>query len=340
MGRPVQAINEIVKGKKEITPETALQLERVLGVPAHIWLGLESTYRQALARRADRRTLADEAESAGSFPYWAMARLRWVPKVRDPRERAANLLRFFGVTSLEKVPTVALSAAYRLASVHRVGGSEPFVGALAAWLRRGEIESLSVETRAFDQDHLRATLPTLRRLTTDFQGDWVGRLRRQLSDCGVAVVFIPHLPGTRAHGAARWLSPKKAVVQISIRGRWADVFWFSLFHELGHVLLHGRRDLFIEWDDGARDGREAEADAFARETLIPSNFVEAFVQRNRRPSGPSIVRFAESVGVHPGIVVGRLHHEGIVPHSHFNRLRHRLAWAADDAGARDAGEGL
>src|SRR5262245_53061712 len=100
MGRPAQAINEIVKGKKEITAETALQLERVLGVPAHIWLGLEAPYRQALARRVDARHLARDAARAATSPYVAMAHLGWVEKTRETGARIEHLLRFFGIGSL------------------------------------------------------------------------------------------------------------------------------------------------------------------------------------------------------------------------------------------------
>lgn len=323
MGRPVQALNEIVKAKKEITPETALQLERVLRVPAHVWLGLESAYRQALARRADTRRLAKEVSLVAVFPYAAMVKLGWISGARDGIGRVVSLLQFFGVSSLSRAPAMAAQAAYRVGAPRR-SQARPSEHALGAWLRRGELEAMRIETRLFDEERLGKTLPELRRLTTETSDDWAQLLQERLATCGVALVLVPHLPATRAHGAARWLSSRKALVQMSIRGRWADIFWFSLFHELGHVLLHGRKETFIEWADGARSRQEAEADAFARDVLIPSEVFDCFVRQNPRPSAGSVETFARQVGIDPGIVVGRLHHDGRLPHSHLNHLRRQL----------------
>src|SRR5262245_27376915 len=165
MGRPAQAINEIAKGKKEITAETALQLERVLGVPAHVWLGLEASYRQALARRADARRLERDAPRAATFPYAAMARLGWVEKTRDTGARIEQLLRFFGIGSLAGVPAVAAEAAYRVARARQFAPQRPSAPALAAWLRKGEIEAATIPTARFNAARLRETLPAIRALT-------------------------------------------------------------------------------------------------------------------------------------------------------------------------------
>jgi HTH-type transcriptional regulator/antitoxin HigA len=120
---------------------------------------------------------------------------------------------------------------------------------------------------------------------------------------------------------------------MSLRGRWADIFWFSLFHELGHLLLHGRTPLFVEWDDDAHDARENQADVFARDHLISPKEWAAFLGAHRRPSTDAIEAFARRVGIAPGIVVGRLHHEERLPHSDLNGLRRQLDWSAFRAGA-------
>lgn len=333
MGRPAQAINEIVKGKKEITAETALQFERVLGVPAHVWLGLEATYRQALARRADIRRLARDATRAAAFPYAAMARLGWLEKTRETSARIEQLLRFFGVGSLARVPAVAAEAAYRVARACHSAPQRPSAPALAAWFRKGEIEAATIQTARFSGARLRETLPVIRALTASAEEGWADTLRDRLARCGVALVVVPHLPGTRAHGATRWLTPRKALVQMSLRGRWADIFWFSLFHELGHLLLHGRTPLFVEWNDAAHDGRENEADAFARDHLITPKEWAAFLGAHPRPSTRTTEAFARRLGIAAGIVVGRLHHEEHLPHSDLNGLRRQLDWPAFRAGA-------
>jgi HTH-type transcriptional regulator/antitoxin HigA len=326
MERPVQAINEIARGTKEITPETAIQLERVLGVPAHIWLGLETEYQHTKARLEDRRRLEEEATLAEKFPCEALARLGWIPKTRDRVTRVECLLAFFGVGSL-RVVREAEAAAYR---VSRTRDARP--EALAAWLRKGAIDAQNVPAKPFSEQRLRALLPRFRNLTTEMPSVFEPAVKEDLASCGVALILLPHLPKTHAHGAARWLSPEKALLLLSLRGKWADIFWFSLFHEIGHLLLHGRRDVFIEWDERDEDSREREADAFAADVLIPPQEFQSFVKAHRRVSGRDVAAFARSQNISPGVVVGRLQYERVIRYSDLNGLRMKLEWANPAAG--------
>lgn len=318
-GRPVQAINEIVRGTKEITPETALQLERVLGVPAHIWTRLEADYRHVKARLEDQARLKDEVAFAEGYPYATMAAHGWVARSRDPLVRVQELLKFFGVASLRHMPQAQFAAFRRSAKV------DASAKALAAWLRQGEREAQRITTAVFKADHLRALLPELRGLAARPPEVFQPQIRHLLADGGVAFVVVPHLPKTGAHGATRWLGPDKALLQMSIRYSWDDIFWFSLFHELGHLLLHKREDVFIE-DDTGRGSREQEANKFAADALIPPKDYAAFIERGDYRSKASVRTFARQHGVAASIVVGRLQHDGHIPHSHLNDLRVRFAW--------------
>ena len=322
MNRPVQAINEIARGTKEITPETAIQIERVLGVPAHIWLGLETEYQHTKARLDDRKRLQDEAALTRDFPCGALARFGWIPRTHDPLARAADLLSFFGVGSLRMVQE-AEAAAYRIARARK---AQP--EALAAWLRKGELEAQKIFVEPFNESALRTLLPELRGQTRETPAVFEPRVKQRLAQCGVALVLLPHLPKTYAHGAARWISPDKAVVQVSLRYKWADIFWFSLFHELAHVLLHGKRQTFISWDEGDKDQQETEADKFASEHLLPETLYRTFIQQTPRISASAVSTFARSQGVAAGIVVGRLQHDKLIARSDLNGLRTRFDWAA------------
>lgn len=321
-GRPVQAINEIIRGTKEITPETALQLERVLGVPAHIWTRLEADYRYTKARLEDQARLKGELGRAAKYPYATMAALGWVRRVRKAVERVQELLRFFGVASLHQLPAIEAAAFRKSAKL------QACPEALAAWLRQGEREAQHGPVARFSAQRLRATLPELRALTRRPPEEFEPRLRQLLAEAGVALALVPHLPGTGAHGATRWLAPDKALVQMSIRYRWEDIFWFSLFHELGHVLLHRRGAVFIEHQDGdTEDKAERDADRFASDHLIPPSAYEAFLRRPDCRMKAAVEAFAREQGIAPSIVVGRLQHDGHLPHSHLNDLRSRFAWA-------------
>ena len=150
---------------------------------------------------------------------------------------------------------------------------------------------------------------------------------------GVALIFVPEVPGTRAHGATRWLTPSKAILQLSLRGKTDDFLWFTFFHETAHILKHGKRDIFIEAPDGTTDQetrrKEHEADTFASDFLIPKHALNEFRQQSRFNTH-TIQRFATQLGIAPGIVVGRLQHEKLLPFAHLNVLKRRFCFKDGD----------
>ncbi len=326
MGRPEQMISEILGGTKRLTPETALQLELVTGVPANVWTGLEEEYQLTRARALAREQVAGESVLVDLETYRELARLGFVASTRDRSVKVRELWRFFGVASLRNVPQLATyGAAFRISTA---GPTSPY--ALAAWLRCGELMAADAPTDSFSASRLRALVTELRSWTRDGLDEAVPNVRAALAARGVALVIVPHLPNTRVHGATFWVSQEKAVVQMSLRGAWSDVFWFSLLHEIGHVLLHGKRQVFLEgYGRDDPDGRawEEEADTFASERLIPRRSLDAFLASGA-PTTARIRSFAERVGVAPGIVVGRLQHLGAIRHDQFNGLRERAAMAA------------
>ena len=171
------------------------------------------------------------------------------------------------------------------------------------------------------------SLEAVRAMTLSSPENFQKELHQLLADSGVALVLCPHLPGTYAHGATFWLGRDKAVVMMTLRYKWADVFWFSLFHELGHILFHNRQAVILEGDNAhsAQKALEDEADQFAADTLIPRKAYGAFVKK-RRLFAKDIERFARQVGIPTGIVVGRLQKKGHIKASWHNSLRMRFEW--------------
>lgn len=323
-GRPVQAINEIIKGEKALTPETALQFERALDVPAHIWSGLESRYQLVRAKANERELIRKERAYIQKTPYKQLMELGCVSRTRDKEHKVRELHRFYGVSSLEHLPGIwAAAPAFR-----RSPKWQASTYALAAWLRYAELRAVEVATAApFDKAALRAALGGLRAMTTLSVREIPGKLAKKLAACGVVFVLQPHFPKTYAHGATFWLNDGRAALVLSIRGKWADIFWFSLFHEIGHLLLH-KKTTFVDGGDipVERLENEREADRFAAEALIPGSKFREFVDRG--DLGPSAVRaFAEEMGISAGIVVGRLQHDGLIDHeSDLNGLKQRYEW--------------
>lgn len=319
MGRPAQAVNEIVLGRKAITPDTAIQLEKVTSVPAHIWTGLEDEYRLVLARAAEQAQMEQDATLVDNDVYRSMVRLGWLESTKKPADRARALCEFFGAATLANVRDSKLPGyAFRVASR---GESTSF--ALAAWLRRAEVSARGVEVSPFDAVGLKAALQGLVAVTVRPQLHWSAAASEILADTGVALVVQPHLPKSYANGATFWASPDKAVVVVSPRGSWADTFWFTLFHELGHVLLHRKREPHISTGD-VEDPKEVEANEFAADTLIPRREYEDFVLTGNFDAA-DVIAFSEKLGIAPGLVVGRLQHERHLPQGRLNHLRQKYA---------------
>jgi len=324
MGRPPQAINEIVKGEKIITPETALQLEQVLGVPAHIWTGLEAEYQLVQARQDEAKLLQQEVSLLERFPYKEMVKLGLVHKVRDPQQKVRELWQFFGVASLHNLGGVkAYVPAFRQAVKLKAAPE-----ALLAWLRGGELKARAIKTKPYDESSLRGSLDDIRSLSNEEPKEFLPKLESMLAESGVAFILQPRLPKTYVNGATFWLAADKAVLMMSIRGSWSDIFWFSLFHEIGHILLHDKRHIFLEnlAEDPQWKKQESEANTFACDTLISPKDYAAFILTGEYTLA-KIKAFAKQIRIHPGIIVGRLQHEDRLPQNQ-HRLRVRYKWAA------------
>jgi addiction module HigA family antidote len=329
MGRPRKTINEIIKGKTAITTETAIQLERVLGVPARFWNNRQLHFDQYKARTEEEIKLRYRLSWLQKFPIKAMIIRGWIPEVGDDVGQLRELLNFFGTASPDQWESLnQTKAVFRKTAAFE---SDPF--AVAAWLRKGEIEAEEIRCKTY---HARAferiLIEKVRPLTSEPPKVFQPALESYCASVGVAVASVPQLPKAHVSGATRWLSPGKALIQLSLRYKTDDQLWFSFFHEAGHILLHGKRDLFIE-DPGMNGEKEDKADKFAADTLIPPVQLRVFLETwtpNVYPSTSLIMDFADYVGVAPGIVVGRLQHDGHVPFSHYNHLKRRLAWVDEN----------
>lgn len=332
-GRPKKTINEIIQGKAAITPETALQLERVLGIPAEFWNSLESTYREHVARIEERDRLLEHVDWLDRVPVKAMIKEGWITKSADKVEQLREVLNFFGVVSPNRWHEVIRSpaAAFRISSAFQID-----TVALTAWLRKGEIEAHRISCRQFEKSGFRQALVQARELTQRPLADAFLALQKACADAGVAVVTVPALPKSRVNGAARWLAKDKALIQLSFRYKREDHFWFSFFHEAGHLMLHGKREVFV--DSGNFTGElEEQANKYAANTLIPNQHFNRFSNRVRF-SKAAVIDFSSVLGVHPGVVVGRLQHDRKIEHSHLNGLCRRIDPATFAESVRATGE--
>jgi HTH-type transcriptional regulator/antitoxin HigA len=324
-GRPKKTINEIVQGKAAITPETAIQLERVLGIPATFWNDLESRYRASVARESERKNLAEQLPWLQNFPVAELVTRKWIPAAKDRVETLRNVLHFFGVVSPQAWQDVwdatQKSTAYR----QSVPMAASF-GAMAAWLRKGELDARTIRCASFDLASFRQALKSIREFTMLDPADFCPKIQELCKSAGVVVVFVQELPKARIFGAARWLAPDRPMIQLSLYYKTEDQLWFSLFHEAGHILLHGRKEIFVDVTGSSMNKQEEEANGFAANSLIPPAAYSSFVAAGDF-SRASVVAFAREIGIVPGIVVGRLQHERHLPFAQLSNLKRRFQWA-------------
>lgn len=317
---------EITAGKAPVEPETALQLERVLDVPASIWTNMEAAYQLQQAREAEDRALEACYNWANAFPLKELAERGCVKRASQKSGQVRELLKFFGVGSVkacEERMEELLQVDFRTSGTFQNDNLS-----LAAWLRLGERRAAEIETRDYDRDAFLKALREIRELTLISIEQALPQLEAKCAAAGVAFVLEKPLPKTRASGVSRWLSPRKALIQQSLRHKSDDHFWFTFFHECAHILLHSRKEIFIDMVKGpgsANPKQESEANLWASDFLVPATALRRFVM-TFAGTDDEISQFAATQRVAPGIVVGQLQHAGLVGFAAHNRLKVYYRW--------------
>lgn len=318
-------IGALVNSKSSITPETAIKLERAIGMPAQYWMNLETQYQEVLARAAEEKKLTRDLDWLRRIPVAAMIQKGWIEKCKDPKEQLVHVLQFFGIASVEQWDDMwpNLAVAYRQHGQHQISPE-----ALSAWLRQGEIEARGISCAPFDRSNFRHALDEIKKLTTSHPHVFIPKMKELSALAGVAVVFVPSLPKTAVSGATRWVATNKAIIQLSLRYKTDDHLWFTFFHEAGHILLHGKKELFLEGMNGLDSEKENEANEFSENELIPRKVLNVFVQDNRLTK-ENIKRFAQEIKIAPGIIVGQLQHKELLLQSHCNELKQKFEWVSE-----------
>ena len=316
-------ISHLINGKVELTHETALRLESVLGIPAKFWNNMEALYREQKARVLEELALEQDEVIASKMPYFECAKLGWLPPTRKIIEKIHNLRKFFEVANLEVLEKMQIYAiAYRTA-----GANVKSDYAKAIWAQKARIEARSMRTDPINIRLLKDYIPQIRALTTLEPEVFCSKLESLLAQCGIALVFLPHIDGSFIHGAA-FVEGNRIVLGLTVRGKYADMFWFSLFHELGHI-LYGH----IAHNSVDDENNEIEADDFAKNVLIPPEKYDTYVER-RDFSKSEILCFSNMISVAPGIVLGRLQKEGHIPFSYHHELKVKYEYS-DEAKPND-----
>jgi len=313
-------VSDLLHGKATITESIADRLESVLGGSREFWLTRDAQYRQALTALREIKTPANDAWLS-AFPINDMIDWGWI----ESNPTIESCLAFFGVSSIrawnDTYGRLVAQTVFKTAQAYE---SQP--GPVVAWLRRGEVQSDSIACMPWNPNRLLDLVPELRALTRiPDPKAFVPALVDHCRSCGIAFVIVRAPKGCRAIGAARFLNPNRAIIQLSFRYLSDDHFWFALFHEMAHLILHGNQSTFIEIPNRDDDRWEAEANSYAQHTLIPVEYESELARLPR--TYLSVSRFAKQIGISPGIVVGQLQYRRILGRERLNKLKTRYAWS-------------
>jgi HTH-type transcriptional regulator / antitoxin HigA len=324
-GRSAKLMSEILSGKAPIEPETALQLEKVTAVDATIWLNLEAIYRLRLARRLDESQLTDKYTWAQEFPLKELREKGFLGQPKDKADTVRQLLQFFGVAGTDacEASFASLAVSYRHSPTFQSDRN-----ALFAWLRLGELEAEKINCSEYDRAAFLQALAKIRALTLKRIETFLPEIVRLCAQAGVAFVVSRPLSRVALSGVSRWLNPRKAMIQQTMRHMSNDHFWFTFFHEAAHILLHSRKTVFVDGKnlEGATPQQEEEANRWATEFLIPADAFAGFLGAGDL-SEQAIRTFAREQEIAPGIVVGQLQNKRILNYNQFGQLKDRFQWS-------------
>jgi addiction module HigA family antidote len=320
-GLSKKTINEIIKGIAPITPETAVLLERTIGSPARFWNSLEIHYQEEKIRLRQEEKLSKYQTWLKRFPVREMIKKGWIEKKDSFPAQLEELLKFLGIAEPELYDKMqnekALGLQFRQST--RLGISNE---SLSIWIRKGVLSSYEESCEPFNKAKFKNALLKIRELTSESPSFFIPKLKSLCCSSGVAIVFVPLITKTGVYGATQWFSKDKAIIQLSLRCKSNDHFWFTFFHEAGHILLHGHKEMFIETDTN-KSQKEIEANVFASKLLIPENEYKSFVKNVDRMfvKNSDIESFAIKIGIAPGIVVGRMQHDDKLDKDRGNKLK-------------------
>ena len=323
LGQSEKHVNLLLSGKAGLTEDTAIRLERVLGGSANFWLTREAQFREAVTRQKVQQEMEGSISWLSEFPLKEMHERGFISRADRSVETVGELLTFFAVASVSawhteyNLPNYAFRASSKILK---------YSASVGAWIRQAERLAAKIICEDFDAKKFKSFLKAARELTAKkHPRDFLDELVAKSARCGVAVVFLPTLSNCPVSGCMRWLSPNKALLMLSDRFRTNDHFWFSFFHESGHILLHGAKHVYFEEQHPDSSHIEEEADEFARNLLIPSPVARDL--KSLKHSKSAIKDLAEEIGVAPGIVVGRMQHDGLIPwNSALNSLKIKYDW--------------
>jgi addiction module HigA family antidote len=313
-GKPEKTIIAILKGESSITTDMAVQFENVTKIPANFWMNHQRGYDEFVAREKRQVVIEEAVAWSRQFPLADLIKKRWLPPVSTIQEKTTAMLDFFGFSNHTAWENYyfkqQLKVAFRISLAQT---NEPY--AISAWLRKGELQAAELEANDYSEKKFKEVLPELKSIMAKHPADFFNQLQRICLRAGVKVVHTPCIKNAPISGSTRWLNDTP-FIQLTGRYNRNDSFWFTFFHEAGHILLHGKKDIFlekVEYTDKDLE-KEQQADEFACKWTLTDDEEAKILEAT--PLNEEVIRdFAKKFNTHPAIIIGRLQHKKLIPYS-------------------------
>lgn len=327
LGTTDKTMSKLLHGEIPLSNTLAKSLSFMTGTGVAVWLNLQKKFEEKCCIIDQEKELDAEINLLKDIDYSYFSKLGVVPETKNKKEQVRSLQSFFKISSLEILRQVDFLVACRTA-VHDV--EIKHVMNANAWIQTGINMAQKIECKPFDKAKLKSDIPRLRAMTKETGEAFLIPLKQLLASCGIALVFLPYLKNSGLNGAVKWIQKDKVLLLVNDRGKDAGQFWFSLFHELGHIVQEKRKQVYLTASkqnemtflslgrNNAND--EAAADAFANESLIPAKKYKIFSIQTPWTE-KKIQSFAEEIGISTEIVLGRLQHDKKIPWNQFSGLR-------------------
>lgn len=322
-----KTVSDLVNGKINLTDEMAMKLSIVFGTSVNMWLNLNKTYIEKKIE-IDRRVFDDEQIALiKNIDYKFWVNLGLVDPVTRAIDKVKELQRYFQVSNLAVLQRRDFLVQFRTA-IDEVNDTN--IVSANAWVQTAINMGRDIDVDPFDIKKLKAAIPVIRKMTTQSASEFYPTLKNLLASCGVVLVLLPNLKNCGVNGAVKWMSKEKVILAINDRRKYADTFWFSLFHELGHVLQKRLTMLIVSKqnedlleEDKLLQKLEEEADDFAQNILIPKDEYNDFINQSIFTEY-SIKKFANKINIHPGIIIGRLQKDNLLRYNtNLNSLKQK-----------------
>ena len=316
-------VSTVIHGKKNISAAYAKKLEYALGIEASFWMNLQANYDRELLEFEEINNITEDEISVlknlkDVIPVWT--KWHWLDEEANPAAMVLDLRKILGISNLCDIPKISYVASYRVQN--KSSSVDPYV--VFAWQRMCELLTRNIEIAdQVDADKLRQKIPEIKQVMFLKANEIQNKLMDIFAECGVAFRIVPNFKGAPVQGFIKKTEEGSVILCMTLRQKFADIFWFSLFHEISHILNGDTKNEFVDFDSVSSEA-EAKADDMASKFLIDSKAYKEFVQSEKYKSSYEITMFANSQNVRDYIVLGRLMKDNVIPWS--DRLKYDWAY--------------